>query len=1177
MSKNVSNLYATRVFAENPIALWSADDDLRYVSLLSASAKQGYEWSFINSSLIPDVQATSLVTQSRSIPLPNDPIFGMQSNILTSASTSSRFIFDSGINTANLDIDKSTLTIFTNVLRTSTFVNGYVIGFLNNSGSVISSASFPREETPQLWQQISNTISYPENEIIKPFIQVNFITGGSSSTQYVAYFNGTSLGQWSEPFVETSTGSILNSASVPFYDLLPSASTTLKYFTLDSYGITQENDGYYLLENERMLAENSGLPMVFGASSVTKLFKPITENMPSIVCPGKGFLNENGQYKQLTAEFWLKIYNTSQTPLKIFGPLSGQDGLYVEEEFLTVRVGKYSKSYFIGKWYRPMLIDFVYTPTYISLLINGIEVITIQIDVEQINFPESTKDWLGFFAHEKTQPFEIDAIGIYPYTVSDQLAKRRFVYGQGVEYPDIVAGNFNAENIFADYAFAKYTGDVEYPRTVKWGSGFLSNLTADSQRLLFPEYIKPELQILGPSASAFISDQRDFYEENYLAQSASTNLFFSMKPESASVSYANIDPTLFFDKLDVISPNANSFFGVFYSDENNAEEQVLIQIKNKISGNTFRISKTGYSIDYIFNNGSDIGLTSKTASGYFTAGIKIDSITTNYQTIITDFFANPQNLTMNVGGTEGKTFTGKIFSFTFNNRLFTNKDLTSYIDSNGFFNSQISENDSIINYVGNYSLLPYKTNETVDIEIGCSGYWEGYVPLSILGKMVMSQGGQQYLDLDLIQFNIDFPGPLAVNESPTAEQGEARLKSYVTLQDYRLVGSVPYTSYTQTASVPYNRVIDFDNTSDVLQTKYEVIDGSVIFPPKEGVDYKNYHLGIHIEMSTRSISRKSIKLQRMSVASLAFDETRFYSVGTKTGREVFPFARDEVTYAFKTKNPFLIYKDSTTYMYNTADSGFIVLDYEPSNQLGFTRGLTIPINQTKSASVNFASLEFWSFYKEGYDITETKKIARIDAGEVKIDFNLVPNPDNKSAVLKLINAITGTEIEPRNLVFYQNGNKVPQVLIKPMEWNEITITFGNVDPRLVIGESQQAGIFLNNISGQFEMYQDVLFNNIIFFEKSSEVLAAVSVPFLWITISEQTWGQYSAGGSWLDVAQQFVKAPVIERGKDVFNAYFGLSKIVLSDSSQLEIDYERVQGFFNIDWIENEKFSGKPI
>jgi hypothetical protein len=57
-----------------------------------------------------------------------------------------------------------------------------------------------------------------------------------------------------------------------------------------AYGL-ESDYGYYLINDNKLLAKNTSIPMVYGASGVTKL-TPNINNNPSLIVPGKGFLNE---------------------------------------------------------------------------------------------------------------------------------------------------------------------------------------------------------------------------------------------------------------------------------------------------------------------------------------------------------------------------------------------------------------------------------------------------------------------------------------------------------------------------------------------------------------------------------------------------------------------------------------------------------------------------------------------------------------------------------------------------------------------------------------------------------------------------------------------------------------------------------------------------------------------
>jgi hypothetical protein len=1187
-----TNLYAAKVYAENPLALWPIDDDFSFISQISESDKDISNWTFDNGNSA-SVASASVVSR---VPFPNEALSGFSRNSGSNYVTYA--IPSSGIDTNNLDSNKDTICFNANVWKISSLVNGYRIGFQYTSGSVVvtDTTDFVALSTSSGWQKISHTFNYPENTTIYPYLEIDFIEGGSDN-EYSIFVNALSVGQWSEKFHSETTGIIpLNlPSSVEFYDLLPTPSGSIQYSTIDSYGLTTADDGYYLIDNKRMLAVNNGLPMIFGAANITNLYPPITPNMPSIVIPGKGFLNRTGQYSQLTAEFWLRIYNESQTPKRIFGPLSSKDGLYVEEEFLTLRVGKYSKSYFIGKWYRPMLIDIRYTPTDVSILINGLNVMNMDIVADDLTLPSVNQDWLGFYSYEETQPFEIDCIAVYPYFVSDQLAKRRFVYGQGVESPDIVSSNFGGDSAFIDFSFSKYSSDFEFPTRVAWGAGSFSNLETNSQQLTFPTYDLPEIKLFGDDLSIFtlISEPRkwievaeqpwsywaenadwervssispgDILKDSFSIQGTDPYPFISMRPND---DYEEIYPTIFFDNINKITNPVSSIFGVFQTSASiQAGKQTIVYMRNKLTQEYFEIYQNSSSIFYAFNE-TVLNTETVSASSTFIAGIDIDKISSRFRRIVERFFAVPQNISLNLGGYESNTFLGKIYSFTFNNRLFTDKDLSSYYNVLGFAKTSasvnpalISNNEYIMKYVGNYTLLPLRTSSTIQLDIGCAGYWESSIPLSVLGKNTISSDGQVFYDLDMIQFNIDFPSPVVVQQGPPHSEDDTRLKSYITLQDFRRAGSIPYTNWTQTENISPNRVIDFDNTIDVIQTKYEVVDGTVIFPPKQLVNFADYYLVVHLEMTTRGINTMPVKLQRMAMSSLAFDESGFYSIGTKTGRDIFPFTRYSNNYAPKEKNPFTIYKGSTPYLYLTDDSGISVLDYPTTST---ARGLTLPINQLKASEFSLGGIQLWTFYKEKEVFDENITIASINTPDIKLDFVLIPEANGKRARMTIFNNTTG--IEFKDAQFYQNGNLVDNPYIQPMEWASIVVSLGN-------------SININGISGQFELYHGMLFNNIAFLEKQTDVFATTTETRNWSEllsdpiIGPLSWGFWTAY-NWSQVANYNTTQLFSINGIEIFNSYLGLAKAVIVDDTSIVLNSESVQKFMNIRWSQ---FNGKPV
>jgi len=113
------------------------------------------------------------------------------------------------------------------------------------------------------------------------------------------------------------------------------------------------------------------------------------------------------------------------------GPLWSTDGLYMENGSLILAVGDGLVTHNLSGADGPLLVTIVSTPQRITLLVNAEDVGSIS---PATRYPDSynfNTDWIGLFATPDIA-VEFGTIAIYPYAVSPLLAKRRFVWGQGV-------------------------------------------------------------------------------------------------------------------------------------------------------------------------------------------------------------------------------------------------------------------------------------------------------------------------------------------------------------------------------------------------------------------------------------------------------------------------------------------------------------------------------------------------------------------------------------------------------------------------------------------------------------------------------------------------------------------------------------------------------------------------
>jgi hypothetical protein len=1077
MTQNIFNLYSASIFAEHPSALWTLDDDFSYLSLVSSSA-----WTLEN------LQSSSVQAVPDQSPLETVGVGEINldiENFSFSSSATLGKLEKSVINSPeNIDIQKRTACVSSYIYTYDSDIKKITIGFKykteDDSSWRYDVSEFENIEQNS-WKKISHTFDalftkilgadeVPEgNELPEgtEFIELNLDTeiypivwielNNRQSEDYFSLYN-FSVGQWSEQYNYETIGSTVTpltgvSSSSIFTNSLSMNIEDVPQVYLreaDPYGFSNSDIGYYWVYNNTMLATNSKMPMVFGSGNITELksVNSITR-LPSVSIPGKGFLHNNGKYKELTAEFWLRINNDSQEERKIFGPLSSNDGLYVEDQFIKIKVAQKEQSYYIGKWYRPMLIDFTYNPFFVSLLINGDEVASFEITPRDTIFPEdpagSTNDWLGFFCYEDTQPFEIDAVAIYPYIVSKQAAKRKFVYGQGVGKSEEIVQRFGGISTTIDFPFADYTKNVIYPDMTRWDSGFYSNVNATSRFLSLPEYELPEFTYVGEDLRPFtlpriirtwggVADEGPWENwrtgvwrsisatreanplvDNYDLQSEREDDFY-VKLTPSSV-YEGLFGALSFKTMNPINDPVSSVLGIFSINSTEPEDiandsniLTLMHFKNRATGDSLDISieiiedESGnplqYFIDYEFNGVilERQPLDVQFADTLFIAGIDVEKFSNTYRSTIRNFFSIPQNISLNVGGQDRNEFPGKIYRITFNNKFFTDKDLGNYFRETGAAKCKcnVTPNyfDTFLKYIGNYTLLFKKANSSMIMDIGSVGYWEDSIPLSALGSYIKDRAGEtKYYDLDLIQFNIDVPTSLYAEGILYEENEQSDIDVYATIQKFEDVGGINYSNYSITKELGTKRYVDFDDPQDNIDiTKYRLVDGTIAFPPKTKVNFADAYLTLHAEVRCEGVKTSPVKIQRMSIASLAFDQSTLYPLSSPTGNKFYPFTRQSASYSNKIKNPFIIYKDSTPYLYLTSDSGIYTLPYPElvSASSNYSRGLSLAINPKRKSDYKIYGFHAWMNYNEKELITERKQIFSIYSNDRKTNFYIEP-------------------------------------------------------------------------------------------------------------------------------------------------------------------------------------------
>lgn len=1199
-----SNLYAEKIFSEHPLVLWALDDTLNYVDIVSESDRDiTTSWTVTNASA-----GTPETVPNSDIPkIFQDSILNVISADVPTGDTIEVVLKSPEIfNFTDFNSNFDTFCIGSYFYPESPYIQSVSIGYEytdTTTSLVVQNTKTFSVSVFEKWQFISETFSIPnENTNLKIVFKVIAVDGGLATSDYKFYIHGLSMGQWSENFNATSLG--VEPILIP-----PSIKSDSQYgIEAQAYGI-EEFSGYYIVEDNALMAVNNSIPMVFGAQNLTRLFP--NNNKPSLIIPGKGFLNEAGRYKDYTVEFWLKINSDTITAKRIFGPVSSSDGIYVDSGFITLVIGNQSISHFIGEWFRPMLLNIVLVRNFISLLINGEEVGSISIDTDSLALPskydESDKDqdWLGFYSYDDITPVEVDCIAIYPYQVSNILAKRRFAYGQAVISPEGINSAYGGTSAFIDYPFAKYAVNYSYPSFARWDQATFDNLLVTPTSLSVPRYQLPQIFLDTKTIDNFNLDNKN--------EQDSGSSFFTFRPDP---SWENLNTYINFNNFNFLGSPSKSVYGVFKVDDND-DEQIIFKVYNSSNSNTFKVIKTGNVISYIFNfNGEQTILHEDTIDPlnlFYAVGFDINKIIASYGNNLSVFFGSQNNLKMYALGDQSGnySFTGKVYNIS----ICTEKN-SSYVSD--LFSSQ-----GILDYLewstlkernGSYTLFANDSYSSYNLDIGISGYWQDYLPLSYFAKYVKNKAGVPYYDLDFLQFNISSPSPSKLLEQeystpwkygePTYIDGETVqslqyefsnpiAKSYSQLNNNLITGwdnyedmeqkavkyfqyntsSLPIKSFISlqyiinganllessfSSTVPANEsaIIDFDSHENWETIRFEAVDNTIIYPPKS-VDFNELAIVYSLEFNVRGILYKNIGVKQLEICSQAFNENSFNEVGTRFGVPLYPYKRSGFYFDTKSKNPFSIYKGSTPYLYLTRKSGFEIRgDFD----VLINRGLSLPVNTELSTDYKISAMQVWLRFDRDVIPGQEVELMEINYKGDSIIFYIVSNSLDGNRG-KIVARYKSTKLQYNGISYYINGSIVREPVISIKQWFSLGIGFASsIDFDTFLGSI--------NFNGPF------VFNNIGYYRAGSLQQVQSRIDRYWSQVKESPfeeieWTYWKDNFNWDGILTISSTDIYGINPSDIYKTYTGTNKIIVDDNYVFNLDINKFRVYSDISWQQN--------
>jgi len=690
MASTLSNLYVEKASSEHPLALWMLNEQVDYVSQINEAQRQFQlfaTWQLTNAEAIAEssnaLGAPFLDSSTTRIigaipPTPTMDVILTSQYLLSENFVPELYNFSVGF------------YVYLETALANTVSLGYRYTDIETNQTVeVLSTQNVKPSYRGKWVFFSDTFDLPPDssvaEDIKLVIKVN-VSQGDVAGGYDFFINGLSVGQWSEEFNKTSFGVTTN--PIPLDIALPSELKSLPAFP---YGTSGEN-GYYLSQGFQLFAKNFGVPLVFGSSNVTKISPNVLNgvNYPSLIFPGYGFLNERGRYNDYTIEMWIRINAESVGTRKIFGPIASTDGLYVDGAFLTFKAGNSVASHFVGDWFRPMLVHIRVIRNSIILILNGEEVINLDVDQENMELPPEfdslarNQDWLGFYAYEDVDPIDLDTFSIYSYSMPTEVTKRRWVWGQAVAAPEQTNSSINSITAFNDYAFANYAANYNYPDFANWKQGFFSNVSADSRSISLPEYQLPDFRLGTRTSTELFDDIKEIELSESDLDDLANKRYITLSPNSEWDSDSDY---IYFENFAVLNEPVQTVYGVFKTD-GTEQNKPLIKITNKINENNIVILLNETTVTYQTNiAGSQFTLATRTinADEKFSVGLDIQRLSRSQDSQINRFFTDQSSLDMYVAGDGTSRFEGKIYKVGFDAGYNSRKTTWMYDDDGIIF------------------------------------------------------------------------------------------------------------------------------------------------------------------------------------------------------------------------------------------------------------------------------------------------------------------------------------------------------------------------------------------------------------------------------------------------------------------------------------------------------------
>jgi hypothetical protein len=502
--------------------------------------------------------------------------------------------------------------------------------------------------------------------------------------------------------------------------------------------------------------------------------------------------------------------------------------------------------------------------------------------------------------------------------------------------------------------------------------------------------------------------------------------------------------------------------------------------------------------------------------------------------------------------------------------------------------------------MASYTLLPTFSYNQLFLDIGISGHWEDYLPLSYFGQYVQSDSGNSFYDLDFLQFNLGYPSPDTLLESTRGQEltyqdlmnnydtpvrrtytqlqnvlftgwynyldmlensltyyeyntENASIRSYLTFQYVDEGANAPSSYFTETVSPQENSVVDVSHYPSWQKTKFEIIDNTLVYPRKD-IDFNELAVVYSVDFVVRGIIKKPVILKKLEIASQALNDNSFNPIGTKFGSNLFPYKRSGLYYDYKAKNPFSIYKASTPYLYTNRTSGIQVRgDFD----LNEDRGISMPVNQSVAENYRVSAFQSWIKYEQRAFPLTPIALFEVEHKNNTIVFYVVANDSfGKRGVVYAKNKKDNSNFD--EIKYFINGKPVREPVLTVKEWSILGINFTT---------ALNFDLFLGSVN----LKGPAIFNNISYYQANNLQQLQSKVSRSWNQVRQSgaidyDWSYWLNNYTW-DGVMSISSSPLYGvNSQDVYNNYMGTNKIIIDDESGMIFDADKMKIYNDTTW-----------